>query len=392
MCHYLYVFHQLIFVKIAIFLIVNALVVCMTEMVFRFGYFKIAGARYQFIPKIDSDNIYLEPHPYLTFAYKKNFQSQRISKFPYPLNKDREYFVPQLTSNNFRHNDGIDGSRKLIVPKPENQFRIVCLGDSITGNYISHENNVYSYPLELERYLVSKFPENDIAVHNCGNGGWTSADVLIDYLLNIYDTKPDVVIVYFAYNDIRASLVPGFQTDYSHCMRNLGEKYIYYKMASFLPDLPLGFYNLILNKIFPYMNPRYGVLKATARGKQDFDRDFGGVSTYSRNIEHLIKVCKTSNMSVILSTYANYLYDEIGNSKIHKKYREGILIENEQIKILAQKYNLDLVDSFNIIPQNEEYFVDSIHFTPEGMKLLARNIGKKIEKSIAQKAICQSQI
>ena len=47
---------------------------------------------------------------------------------------------------------------------------------------------------------------------------------------------------------------------------------------------------------------------------------------------------------------------------------------------LAQSNKLKLVDNYSLVPQNEKYFVDSIHFSPEGMKLVAKNIAEVISK------------
>ena len=55
--------------------------------------------------------------------------------------------------------------------------------------------------------------------------------------------------------------------------------------------------------------------------------------------------------------------------------------ENEIIRGLAKKNNLILIDNSILVPADEEYFVDSIHFTPMGMKLLARNIADVILKN-----------
>ena len=53
-------------------------------------------------------------------------------------------------------------------------------------------------------------------------------------------------------------------------------------------------------------------------------------------------------------------------------------MENEIQKNLAEINNIDIVDAYNLIPQKKENFVDTIHFTPAGMKLLAKEISKKL--------------
>ena len=372
--------------KLLIWTVFFVVVLLVIELTFRILYRYFSRVRYKFIPKLDFKQMYMEPHPYIPVVYKKHFQSQKPMAASLPWNQDKEFRYGQITSNNFRHNDGPKGDRDIIVPKPENQFRVLCLGASTTGNYIQYEGKEYSYPMELELYLRNRYPKKDIIVHNCGHGGWTSAEILINFLLKLYDTEPDVVIIYHAYNDLVPSLTPGFLSDYSHARRNLGETYHKYRIASVIPDLPFAIYNCFLNHVFPYMNPRYGIMQAISRNKPDLNGQFFGLNTYRRNIEHIVKICKGSNINVILSTFAHYLYEEIKNSKVHLKYLEGLQAENEEMKKIAQKHQIPLVNNSQLIPEEEKYFTDSVHFAPDGMKLLAKNFGEEIVKIIEKES------
>ena len=46
------------------------------------------------------------------------------------------------------------------------------------------------------------------------------------------------------------------------------------------------------------------------------------------------------------------------------------------MKKLSIKNNLKLIDNSSLIPREEKYFVDTIHYTHEGMSLLAKNISE----------------
>lgn len=377
------------FNKVAVFICANIVVLILIEIGFRLTYRLVMGSEYVFIPKLCFKEIYMEPHPYIPIVYKKHFISQKPMRVDYQLNSDKGFSYGQYISNNFRHLDGPKGNRDIVIPKPASQIRVMCLGASTTGNYIELDDVAYSYPMELEKILRDKFPGIDIIVHNCGHGGWTSAEILVDFAFNLYDAQPDIIIVYHAYNDLPASLTPGFQSDYSHARRNLGEINYLFRIASYIPNFPLKSYNFILNIIFPYMNPRFGVIEAITKGHPDLDGEFKGLQTYGRNIEHIIKICSSSGIDVILSTFAHYLHDRIKDSKHHLKYRQGLMMENEFIVGLAQKYSLPLTDNFNNIPSELKYFVDSIHFTPEGMRLLASNFAEKMTPLI-EKRLCSS--
>ena len=368
--------------KVVLFVLSNLLWIALWETAFQAWHKSRYGEYYQRVPKVPFKDMYVEPHPYIPVVYKKHFRSRRAMPATYPLNEDKGFWFPQESSNNYRHVDGPEGDRDIVVPKPRDLIRVVCLGASTTGNYLMHNGDIYSYPMELEKYLLKIFPNKNIIVHNCGHGGWTSAEIMIDFLLNLYDTQPDIVVIYHAYNDINVSLTPGFQTDYSHARKNLAEVYHLYKAASYIPDFPLGIYNYAIQMVVPYRNPRFGVIEATSRNKPDLKAEFQGLSTYRRNLEHIIKVCKLSSIEVVLSTFAHYLYDEIEDSEYHLRYREGVLKENEVVKDLARCYDIKLVDNFEFIPREKKYFMDSIHFSPEGMRFLASAIGEEVGKII----------
>ena len=296
----------------------------------------------------------------------------------FPLNLDKGYMLSELRSNNFRHFNGQTGDRDIIVPKPKGMIRINCLGASTTASYIFYNGKNYNYPMELENILCRAFPDKTIEVNNCGQGGYTSAEILIKFLLDTINTEPDMIVLYHACNDLRASLTDNFESDYSHSRKNLGEVWHLYRLASYIPNLPLASWNLMVNYCLFSQNVRYSIPNVITRGKPNIKNNFMGLPTYRRNIEHLIDICMARGIKVVLSTYCHYLYDAIKNDEWHLKYREGIKLENEAMRAIAGKYNLPLVDNDLIFPREEKYFMDSVHFSHEGMVLLAKNISGPI--------------
>ena len=343
--------------KLKIFFILFAILIIAAELIFRFFYRLYYGSKYVFIKKMPFKKLHIEPHPYFTYAYKKNFQSPPAEKLNYPLHSN--YYSANLTTNNFGFNNGIQGNRDIQVPKPESLFRINCIGASTTANYISTDNKTVSYPLELEKILKSKSKKN-IEVNNCGVAGYNSADLLISFMLQNIDTKPNTVIIYHAYNDIEAYLKPNFRSDYSHSRKNLGEAYWKYKW--FFPS-----------------NIRYSLLEFVSKGEPDTKINFSdGLKTYERNIQNIISLCLSKNIEIILCTYCFYLHKKIKNKSLHILYENIVNEENIIMKKLAEKNNIKIVDCSSLIPKKDENFLDSVHFTPKGMRLLAEKISEVI--------------
>lgn len=349
------------------------------EFFFRIGYRFKYGRPFETALRIPVEKLFVEPHPYIPFINKKNFLiSAGIAN--YPLHKERFSFDRYFT-NNLRFSNGVDGSRDIAIPKPTDLFRINCIGASTTGNYIHYNGKSYSYPLELEKILQSKYGEL-IEVNNCGQGGYNSADILVRFLLQVADTDPDVVIIYHGYNDVSAFLTEEFASDYSHARRNLGESYWKFALAAKVPNTPFKFLNFLFEKWMP-IDSRNSLLGQVSKGIFNANLDPGiGLKTYQRNLQYIIDVCKARKIEVILSIYCHFLYDTVLTDPIHLLYNKIVKQENAIMRELANKNNLMIVDNASLVPQDEEFFVDSIHFTPEGMRLIATNIAYAVEELI----------
>ncbi len=346
------------------------------EIFFRLGYRLYKGEAYRPFPRLPFENLYVEPHPYIPFVNKRNFTTEKGGPATYPLHKGR-FFFGCYTTNSLGFINGYNGSRDIAVPKPDGLLRINCIGASTTGNYIEFDGRAYSYPMELEGILQSRMSV-PVEVNNCGQGGYNSADMMVRFALQVIDTQPDIVVIYHAYNDIRAYLTSEFKSDYSHVRRNLGESYWKFALASKIPYIPVKFLNFLFNQWLPG-NIRNSLLEQVTKGSFDSRLDPSiGLSAYQRNLQHIIDLCRCNGIQVVLSTYCHFLHDAIKEDPLHLLYRRIVNEENKIMRYLSEKNGLKLVDNAALVPPDEHYFVDSIHFTPEGMRLIASNIADVI--------------
>jgi lysophospholipase L1-like esterase len=349
------------------------------EVLFRFAYRLYFGAAYQCFPRLEFSRIYVEPHPYIPFVCKKNFKYEVGGSATYPLHQGRFEFG-QYTSNNIGFLNGPNGDRKTVIPKPSGLFRVNCIGASTTGNYIVADGVSFSYPMELEKILQSALA-GPVEVNNCGQGGYNSADLLVRFSLQVLDTQPDVLVIYHAYNDIRDYLTPNFQPDYSHSRRNIGESYWKFALASKIPYIPIKFLNYLTNNWLPG-NIRNSLIDQITKGVVDASiNPTLGLQTFRRNLQSIINLAHCNGIRVILSTFCHYIHDGIKSDPLHRLYGRIVEMENNVIRELAKSNNLDFIDNAVGIPKDARYFLDSIHFTPEGMQLLARNIADALLES-----------
>ena len=353
------------------------------DVMFRLCYRLYIGAPYVVSDRVPFDKIYVEPHPYLPFVFKKHFKTEKASAATYPLHRGR-YSFGQYTTNNLRFANGPGGNRDVSPVKPESLIRINCLGASTTGNYIEFEGKEYSYPMELEKILKAEL-DVPLEVNNCGVGGCNSADIFVRFALQVIDTKPDIVVIYHAYNDIQAYLTSGFESDYFHVRRNLGESYWKFRYAAKVPKIPIKFLDFMVTQWF-VGDVRNSLIGEISKGEVNLDIDPSeGLQTYRRNIQHIIDLCRCNGIEVILSTYCHFLYEAIKQKPLHSLYHDIVASENEVMRSLATMNNLVLVDNARLVRQDEKYFVDSIHFTPEGMRRIAENIADAVKEILRSK-------
>ncbi len=353
----------------------------LAELLFRAAYWLRTGSRPERFPSVPFEQIHVEPHPYIPYVYKKDFtpesRRRKSAVADYPLHAGRFRF-PEVHFNNFRLINGPGADRDVEMPKPEGRFRVLCLGASTTGNYIEEDGALYSYPNELEKELRSRRPDLDVEVVNGGVGGRTSAEILIHFLLDLVDIQPDAVVLYHAYNDLGPSMTPGFQPDYSHARKNLGETYHLYRARSRFPDIPSSLYHYFLNRLFPGTISN-SLLNSVTLAPPDTDAPFQGLATYERNLRHLLDVCRARDITPVLATFCHYLHPGIADSPEHRKYGQGVREENRVMRGLADAFGARLADAAEGMPQEDEFFVDSIHFTPRGMTRLARLVAEELE-------------
>ena len=367
------------------FLIWFLLFFIILEIIFTLIHFLYRKRLYSTPPKLKFDNLHIEPHPYIPYIFKPNKEGPPVTIANYPLHYGK-YKTCKLKTNNLRFFNGEYGDREIIIPKPKGIIRINCLGASTTQNYISYKDKNYSYPLELEK-LIHKNISKNIEVNNCGQGGYNSADILVRFILQTIESQPDIIIIYHGHADIRSYLTQNFSSDYSHSRKNLSEEYNRLRFSSKIPKMPFSFLNFLFNYWFPY-NTRQSLIDLIHKKDLDLNVDYKkGLEVFERNLQHIIDICNARNIKVVLSTFSHILHESVKNSELHKIYSKIMDLENDKIKLLAKKNSLLLVDNEKKISKDEKYFVDTIHFSHEGMILIAKNFYEELKKILKNEKI-----
>lgn len=346
------------------------------EIAFRIYYYSKYGRPYHVSIRFPWKRNHVITHPFLSFAYKPNEIIDINQPLPYELHPNEYYsFKEPLRINNLGH-----FGKDFELCKKQDVLRIACLGNSSTANNIADTTSDYSYPTILQEYLQQKIKNQKVEVYNCGIGGWVSADILIDFELNILPTQPDYVIFCHAFTDLHLYLTDDFALDYSHCRRNLGEEITKIKIASYLPKLRFWhLYEWLKDSIFGTGNVRNECWRAVRKKNPDITRNYRELEVEKNIIKNIFILCKYYKIKCIILSYPFFKYK---SDPVTQKMAEGVAIENNNCKKLAEEFAFPFIDQKDLIPQDKEYFLDWVHLTPKGMSLMAENAGKAIISDI----------
>ncbi len=260
-----------------------------------------------------------------------------------------ERFLVEINSRGFR-------SREFAVPKPPGLVRVVCIGGSTT---VAGRSNDETYPAHLERMLRARHPGLALEVLNLGVSGVTTEHWLerIDRVLVF---EPDVIVQYQGINDIAWRHLPRFAD--AHPLRRQAYRSL---LAERLSPFPV-------DEIEPELARTFDTLGAMAEicGKHRIGYLLGTFAApdLSRASEefrrHLDVDTEFWTQRFKLRSAASY-------AAILERYNElfvGFLQRRHLAHVLVHERLAD-----------PALFIDSCHFTPEGIRRLAEELRPGVE-------------
>jgi len=263
-------------------------------------------------------------------------------------------------------------------------LRIFCLGGSTTEWKNSEE---VGWPTLLEKQLIVLYPGRKLEVHNLGRSWYTTQHTLFNYMANLKQHKPDMLIIMHAVNDLIHNADFGvftggipFRGDYGHFY---GPVYRLIKRHSLFSSL-----GSLLNNTW-YFEPR-----------QIIDTDvFPGLVPFRRNLENLIQVAQNNGTRVVLLTQPYIFKQNMNQEEIavlyvptrgavgqHKEWsiataRRGMEQYNSTLRQIASENDLSLIDLDSSLPRNLEHFIDDVHYTDKSFEMISKLISTGLEKA-----------
>lgn len=324
-------------------------------------------------------------HPFVGFTFRPN----GFFEGGHPRQAEKSLKI--IDSHGF-----LAGDQGLVWNKGDGEIRIATIGGSTTASVnLSFDEN---WPGRLGALLQQALPGKTIRVINAGIPGFDTAQGIGNLALRVMPFNPDVVVIYHAYNDLKAVRPDiAYNPDYSHIHR---KPYGFHKEPPWLIRL--------LNRSMFYvrMRNKYREMQALstpvdANDGQERLRAVPALAarTFEQHLQSMVAIAQLGGAKVVLSSYAT-LHDlrrdytdrdvidalsAMQKQELNwlRRFTPGLTLNgmlegmrefNEIIEVVAKRNNTGWVDNAKLIPHESEYFVDRVHFASRGAARMAENL------------------
>ena len=288
------------------------------------------------------------------------------------------------------NNNGFLTTKNIEKIKKQSKL-IFCIGGSTTAGGESRHD--FSYPNILSSYTEPL----GFTVINAGVGGYRSIHELLLFKKKILKHKPYAVIIFSGYNDFEDSawnLYKPFDA-HTHCLsqnlpNNLTEVFL---QKSSLYFISKRFIYFLRKKIRSENLPGFSI--------NNFKKVLKNptfLNEWSKNMSLLMNECKKNNIKIYMLSHAspcfkkasikekNFADIDLNMQGLFDIFLEYIELIEEKSKYLCKAFNAKFIDvnkSFDL-PYKERYkmFVDRMHFSEKGNKLLAKSIFLQLSEDL----------
>lgn len=309
--------------------------------------------------------------------------------------------TPNYQKDLNQHNNLGFRGEEIIQPKPNNEFRIVCLGASTT--YTTEVKNFkQSYPHQLQERL-HQAGYSQTKVINAGAGGYSTLETRNSFKRRVMPLHPDMVIIYHGTNDVNARFIwppEAYRGDYSG-FRIPVHKEKSNKQQPWLSHFNLGriilfnwsgyTINNLENSMMTKPSTAYGNELIRQHNNKTYPSGlFTEVSPdsmlfvnspifFQNNLQEVIDSCRLHNIKVLLLSFAWLPFENNLKSSL-PIYQRAMMEHNTILADLAEINDLPFYDFANNFPKNSQLYVDGIHLNEKGSQEKARLIAEFITK------------
>jgi lysophospholipase L1-like esterase len=263
-----------------------------------------------------------------------------------PIPEYRGEFLGQTVTINSL---GLRGP-EVEIPKPRTKRRVLCFGDSITFGYGVGDDETYAS--RLGRALAPR----GVEVVNCGVTGFTSFQVKRLFSRVSPQLEPDVAVFCVGWNDASRRPVD----DHAYARR--------VSIAAWMEGLSDYWYLYRLAK---------GVYLRSFEHEWE-ERPLGpraAPADYRENLETIVGMCRSDGVVPV--------FIDLPRRKKEKEERFRS-VYSDTLKEVGGELGIPVIDPGELgletsLPSNERYFIDTLHFSPDGHTYLAHKLARDLE-------------
>lgn len=317
-----------------------------------------------------------------------DFRYQSVIEFGYPrsmlayLESDEKLFWKRKSSDANVNSLGFQGE-EIVIPKPQNSYRILYLGDSVTEQ---------GYPGIVEHFLKLSYPDSPKNFESVvlAVSGYSSHQGRV--LAETYGSQfePDLVVVYFGWNDHWQAYGA---TDAKKVIKM--SKTVWSRVMEFAYNRSriLQFLNWILLSHTSSDVTSIRQLRVPLNQYRDNLRQIEKVFT-NKSVPAIFIMAPTSHYKLGVPDYLvekNFVQDKKTAIRLHKEY-------NQVVRNIAQdgtSYSLDLEAEYNNLSAENLaalFLADGIHMTDIGLAVIAKRISEFIETHILSTVFLQYSV
>lgn len=272
---------------------------------------------------------------------------------------------------------------ELTVPKPPGTVRIAFLGGSTT--YCAEvSSNELTWPHLVTQGLRSRYPQLAFDYVNGGAPGYSTIQSTRNLKSRISSLEPDVIVIYHGTNDLSADT------------RQLARKQGVWKGPSEATSR-LG----KLSTLWFLLEKNWTVFQRQREAQQPNDRlefePYDLSREFEKRLTKLVELAQDIAPVVAVATFSHRIRHEQTNeeklrasntSLYYMPYMtvDGLLAGfdeyNRVIRHVSRTQNVTLIQGELEIPGDGEHFVDSVHFSDEGSRLMAGRVVPALAASL----------
>lgn len=300
----------------------------------------------------------------------------------------------------------------LTRSKPADEIRLAFIGGSTTACLnLPFEKN---WPGRVAAMVERAMPGKTVRAINAGIPGFDTAMSIGNLALRVLPFSPDVVVIYHAYNDLKAigGKTP-FQPDYANLHShpfgcgpepNAMVQLLHRSMA----------YVRVRNQYRRYRRKvafEKGLVKDGGDGGRLDKIPQEAVDAFSQHIRSMVAISQSCGARVILLSFATLhnlsldLNSAATFRRLSKRKKvelvamaqfipgltiqaifDGLRRYNQTLRQIAADEHTGWLDAAHHIAHDERFFVDRVHFSSEGAREMARHLAPVVLACLKEKS------